>query len=137
MPESLFNKVADLRPATLLKKRLRHRCFPVNFVKLLRTTFFTENLWWLLLKIIGKCLISGYLKIQVLIKIGFILQATHLIICHPKSKIYENFRTAIPRNKPNMFIAILLSFFIIYFANFIYSELLNSGRGIFRALSNI
>ena len=25
------------RPATLLKKRLRHRCFPVNFVKFLRT----------------------------------------------------------------------------------------------------
>ena len=22
---------AGLRPATLLKKRLRHRCFPVNF----------------------------------------------------------------------------------------------------------
>ena len=26
-----FNKVADLRTATLLKKRLWHRCFPVNF----------------------------------------------------------------------------------------------------------
>ena len=25
------------RPATLLKKRLCHRCFPVNFVKFLRT----------------------------------------------------------------------------------------------------
>ena len=31
-----FNKVAGLRPATLLKKRLWHRCFPVNFVKFLR-----------------------------------------------------------------------------------------------------
>ena len=28
-----FNKAAGLRPATLLKKRLWHRCFPVNFVK--------------------------------------------------------------------------------------------------------
>ena len=26
VPESLFNKVAGLRPATLLKKRLWHRC---------------------------------------------------------------------------------------------------------------
>ena len=26
-----------LRPATLFKKRLWHRCFPVNFVKFLRT----------------------------------------------------------------------------------------------------
>ena len=34
-----FNKVAGLRPATLLKKRLRHRCFPVNFVRFLRTHF--------------------------------------------------------------------------------------------------
>ena len=44
-----FNKVAGLRPATLLKKRLWHRCFPVNFVKFLRTPSFIERLWWLLL----------------------------------------------------------------------------------------
>ena len=35
-----FNKVADLRPATLLKKRLWHRCFPVHFAKFLRTPLF-------------------------------------------------------------------------------------------------
>ena len=34
-----YNKVAALRPATLLKKRLWHMCFPVNFVKFLRTPF--------------------------------------------------------------------------------------------------
>ena len=57
-----------LRPATLFKKRLWHRCFPVNFVnfpllaltlrrcfyvdfaKFLRTPFCIEHLWWLLLK---------------------------------------------------------------------------------------
>ena len=44
-----FNKGAGLRPATLLKKRLWHRCFPVNFEKLLRTPFLTEHLRWLLL----------------------------------------------------------------------------------------
>ena len=33
-----FNKVAGW-PATLLKKRPWHRCFPVNFAKLLRTPF--------------------------------------------------------------------------------------------------
>ena len=32
-----FNEVAGLSPATLLKKRRWHRCFPVNFVKFLRT----------------------------------------------------------------------------------------------------
>ena len=46
----VYNKVADLRSVTLLKKRLWHRCFPVNFVKFLRTPFFIEHLWWLLLK---------------------------------------------------------------------------------------
>ena len=39
-----------LRPTTLLKKRLWHRCFPVNFVKFLRTPFYIKHLWWLLLK---------------------------------------------------------------------------------------
>ena len=34
-----FNKVADLRPATSIKKRLWCRCFPVTFTKFLRTPF--------------------------------------------------------------------------------------------------
>ena len=37
VPESLFFFMAQ--PATLLKKRLWHRCFPVSFAKFLRTTF--------------------------------------------------------------------------------------------------
>ena len=36
-----FNKV---RPGTLLKRGLWHRCFPVNFAKFLRTPFFIEHL---------------------------------------------------------------------------------------------
>ena len=47
-----FNKVAGLRPATLLKKRLWHRCFPVNFVKFLRTPFLRNTSRLLLLSII-------------------------------------------------------------------------------------
>ena len=39
----------SLRPATLFKKRLWHRCFLVNFAKFLRTSFFIEHLRWLLL----------------------------------------------------------------------------------------
>ena len=30
----------SLRPATLFKKRLWHKCFPVNYAKFLRTTFY-------------------------------------------------------------------------------------------------
>ena len=36
---------------SLLKKRLWHRCFPVNFAKFLKTPFLTEHLRWLLLNI--------------------------------------------------------------------------------------
>ena len=39
VPEPFFYKVAGLRPATLLKKRLWHWCFPVNFTKFLRRPF--------------------------------------------------------------------------------------------------
>ena len=35
-----FNKVAGLRPATLLKKRLWNRCFPINFAKFLGSPFY-------------------------------------------------------------------------------------------------
>ena len=45
----LFNKVVGLKPATLLKMRIWHSCFPVNFANILRTPFFIEHLWWLLL----------------------------------------------------------------------------------------
>ena len=39
----VFDKVADLRPATLLKKRPWHRCFVLNFAKFLRTPFLIEH----------------------------------------------------------------------------------------------
>ena len=45
-----FDNIADLSPATLLKKRLWHRYFSVNFAKFLRTSFVTEHLRWLFLK---------------------------------------------------------------------------------------
>ena len=40
-----FNKVPGLRPVTLLKKRLWHRCFPDSFGKFLRTPFIIEHPW--------------------------------------------------------------------------------------------
>ena len=46
-----LNKVAGLRPdaCSFIKKRLWHRCFPVNFAKFLGTPFLKEHHWWLLL----------------------------------------------------------------------------------------
>ena len=34
-----------------IKKRLQHRCFPVNIAKFLQTLFSIEHLWWLLVTI--------------------------------------------------------------------------------------
>ena len=43
--QSLFsNKVEGLRPATLLKKSLWHRC-SCEFCEIWKSTFFTEHLW--------------------------------------------------------------------------------------------
>ena len=42
-------KSLRLRSVVLLKKRLWQRCFPLNFVKFLRTAFLIKRLWWLLL----------------------------------------------------------------------------------------
>ena len=61
-----FNKVAGLRPATLLKKRLWHRCFPVNFAKFLRAPF-SQNTSGRLLQFVQDSIIlqtSNNLKLQ-------------------------------------------------------------------------
>ena len=39
-----------LKVYNFIEKRLQHMCFPVNIVKFLKTAFFIEHLWWLLLK---------------------------------------------------------------------------------------
>ena len=52
MMESVFNKVAGLTLATLLKSGSNHRCFPVRFAKFLRIPSFTEHLS---AKHLGRC----------------------------------------------------------------------------------
>ena len=47
----LWYSLSLIRPATLLKKRLRRRCFLVNFTKFLRTTFLQNTSGRLLLYI--------------------------------------------------------------------------------------
>ena len=43
----------NLWQRSLLAKRLWHRCFPLNFVKFLKTPFLTDTLRWLLLYLPG------------------------------------------------------------------------------------
>ena len=49
-----FNKVADFRPSTLLKKRLWRRCFSVNFLKFVRIPFLQSTSGRLFLSIVFK-----------------------------------------------------------------------------------
>ena len=44
-----FNKVVSLRSATLLKKNIWRKCFPVNYAKFLKTPFL-QNTWRLFFK---------------------------------------------------------------------------------------
>ena len=46
----LFNKVANLRTATLLKRRLWQKCFPVNFAKFFSIPFLQNTSVRLLLR---------------------------------------------------------------------------------------
>ena len=71
MPESLS---FCLRPATLLKKRLCHRGFPVNFEKFLRTPFLTEHIWWLLLELLN----DDFQKLCQDRKHWFVLEKKHI-----------------------------------------------------------
>ena len=47
--ESLPNKAASLKVCNVIKKRLRHRYFPVKLAKFLKLPFVTEEFQWLLL----------------------------------------------------------------------------------------
>ena len=61
-------------PATLLKKRLWHRCFPVNFAKFLRTPFWQNRSEWQLLQ--GIDLVSPKKPAKSLKILYFIFQYT-------------------------------------------------------------
>ena len=50
-----FYKIAGHQACSFVKKRLQHRCFPVNIATFFRTTSFTEHLQFLLLPILVIC----------------------------------------------------------------------------------
>ena len=56
----LSNKVAGLRLATLLKKRLRHMFFPMNFMKFLRIPFLQNTPGRLLLSVLLEGIITNF-----------------------------------------------------------------------------
>ena len=77
MPESLFKNSNRLRPTTLLKKRLWHRCFLMNFVKFVRTPFL-QNIFGRLLLIIW---VSYVRYSKVLCPLCIFLETFSKIVC--------------------------------------------------------
>ena len=59
-----FNKVAGNRAATLLKKRVCYKYFPVDFVKFLRTPLVSEHLCCLLLTTVNISDVSFWFKFK-------------------------------------------------------------------------
>ena len=60
MLESLFTKTAGLQICNFIKKRIQHRCFPVNIAEFLRIAVFIEQLWWKL-----ECRVITFKHVQV------------------------------------------------------------------------
>ena len=81
MPESLFLIILQaLGPATLLKKRLWHRFFPVNFVKFLKTPFLQNTSGQLLLR---------FERNANIYKISIILEMSYLFPNHFSGKLLD------------------------------------------------
>ena len=63
-----FKKVQGLSPATLLKKRLWHRCFLVNFTKFLRTSFLQNTsgrCFWTMIYLLWIIYVSVWRKLDI------------------------------------------------------------------------
>ena len=86
-----FNKVAGLRPATLLKKRLWHRSFPVNLVKFLRTPI--EHLWWLFLD----CFFEKVSHVKQLNSLTFNMEMLLATRFFYKKNLYQKMSLKIPK----------------------------------------
>ena len=80
MTESLFNRVAVLIAATLLKERPRQVDFSVNFARFSKTLF-KELLW-----VVASAQCKHFVILQLLAKFNkssFIIPSLYLLLCNP------------------------------------------------------
>ena len=100
-----FNKFAGLRLPTLLKKRLWHRRYLVNFVKLLRTPFLQNTSRLLLLNAKNSLIKSTPWK-KILLTKKTVYISNNIRFAKQQIEVYEN-----PvRNITNLKIALPVSF---------------------------
>ena len=94
-----YNKVTGPRRATLLKKRLLHRCFPVEFSKFLRIPFLKKHLQCLLLYFLCyiKFRTSIYFDFCGLL-LDFFLKSNfaYVVFIHRCSLLYIYFQLSLP-----------------------------------------
>ena len=104
MPQFFFNKIAALRPANLLKKRLWHRCFPVNFLQFITALFFIEhhNLHWS--------------KKQTIEKKNIRIASTYFSLNSKFSFLYNDVLTALPPCQLDLDIQLFL---VVYVETFL------------------
>ena len=102
-------------PATLLKKRLWHRCFPVNFAKILRKRFLQDITRWLLLKMPFQAslhVIFPYMELALMTPV------LHGLFCYSeRAALLPGFLMFFYNIKVFLFLAILL-FYLLRCLNF-------------------
>ena len=131
-----LNKVAGLRPATLLKKRLWHKCFLVNFTKFLRTPFFIntsggclwisvhlkfwlDNYWWLYLNFVVTFLTIRQILEANKFKVGLSPSRKICVICLIESPL---------KIMKNVFYFVLKAFFVLKIFKFLSRHFSHVGK---------
>ena len=49
-----WKETSNIKACNFIKKRLQHRCFPVKYYEIFKSSFFIEYLRWLLLLVVNK-----------------------------------------------------------------------------------
>ena len=81
--ESLFNRFACFKTCNVLKKTLRHRCFPVNIAKILRT--------FILMKICEQLLLSFLLLTVNISSKGLVSALNSIGLLQRSSSMFKEF----------------------------------------------
>ena len=98
VPDSLFNIVGNLQPASLLKKTLRQKCFHVNFTKFFKATLLqnrSDTLLLFLLRLVLFLLLSVPDKFVLNFLNNCSLIVRDLFLPQNLLSIWQNFSNAI------------------------------------------
>ena len=110
MLESYFNKIANLKVSNFIKKRLWHRCFPVNIAKFLRKPILKNICEWLLLQFLIKMYLL-YAK-SMGVRVGG-SESRYIPTQGPKMELFDKIANCYFHKKLNLMFEICLKWFWI------------------------